>query len=252
VGAEGSAGVYRSGVARLRYPAKNAPVPAPLPPSSRTVGQVVAQAIELYRSNVWAALALGLPVALVDQIIGGQSLAGRTALLVIASPVFGLAYAAAAALRQGERPPFATWAVAVAVGVVTFLPAAFLFGWFVIASILWLGLAGHAVPAVMAERLGPLAALRRTIELGRADYVHAAGSFATLALVFGLTRLALGLLLQSQADATVRVAIFLADVVVSPLLFLGAAIVYVDLAARVGLSRAERRRLREAALGRPE
>ncbi len=100
----------------------------------------------------------------------------------------------------------------------------------------------------MAERLGPVGALRRTVELARADYVHAAGSFATLALLFGLTRLAMGLLLSSQADATVRVAIFLADVVISPLLFLGAAIVYVDLVARVGLSRDERRRLRQAAL----
>ena len=78
--------------------------------------------------------------------------------------------------------------------------------------------------------------------------MHAAGSFATLALLFGLTRLAMGLLLSSQADATVRVAIFLADVVISPLLFLGAAIVYVDLVARVGLSRDDRRRLRQAAL----
>ena len=58
----------------------------------------------------------------------------------------------------------------------------------------------------------------------------------------------MGLLLSSQADATVRVAIFLADVVISPLLFLGAAIVYVDLVARVGLSRDDRRRLRQAAL----
>jgi hypothetical protein len=96
----------------------------------------------------------------------------------------------------------------------------------------------------VAERLGVRAALRRTVELGRADYVHAIGSFATLALLFALSRLALGLLLSSQAEATVRVAIFLADLVLSPLLFLGAAIVYVDLAARVGLSRDDRRRLR--------
>ena len=91
----------------------------------------------------------------------------------------------------------------------------------------------------MAERFPPVAALR-DLQLGRADYVHAAGSFATLAILFALTRLALGLLLSSQADATVRVAIFLADLVLSPLLFLGAAIVYVDQAARVGLSREER------------
>ena len=58
-----------------------------------------------------------------------------------------------------------------------------------------------------------LGALRRTVQLGRTDYVHAAGSFAALALLFGLTRLALGLLLHNQADTTVRDAIFLADVV---------------------------------------
>ena len=62
----------------------------------------------------------------------------------------------------------------------------------------------------------------------------------------------MGLLLSSQADATVRVSVFLADVVISPLLYLGAAIVYVDLVARVGLSRDDRRRLRRAALSRPE
>ena len=47
-----------------------------------------------------------------------------------------------------------------------------------------------------------------------------------------------------------RVSIFLADLVISPLLYLGAAIVYVDLVARVGLSREERRDARRAALQR--
>lgn len=235
-----------------RTPAKGEPPPAPLPPASRTVGQVVAEAIKLYQANVWGALVLGLPVAVADQLIADSSLAARIAVLLVASPAFTLAYAAACAMRQGDRPPLRTWVVAVGVGTLTFLPAAFLFAWFAIAAVLWLGLAGHAVPAAMAERLGAAGALRRTAELARADYVHAAGSFATLALLFGLTRLAMGLLLSSQADATVRVAVFLADVVISPLLYLGAAIVYVDLVARVGLSRAERRRLRRAALGHPE
>jgi hypothetical protein len=133
--------------------------------------------------------------------------------------------------------------------VLTFLPAALLFPWFAILSVLWLGLAGHAVPVVMAERLAPMAALRRTFVLGRADYIHAAGSFATLAILFAITRFTLGLLLASQADAAMRVAIFLAVLVMSPLLFLGASIVYVDLVARVGLSRAERRRLRLGVTG---
>ena len=227
-------------------------MPPPLPPVSRTVGQVIAEAIKLYQAHFFAALGLGVPVAVVDQVIASESVVERVALLAAASPVFSLAFATASAIRQGDRPPARTWAIAVLVGVVTFLPAAFFFGWFVIAAILWLGLAGHAVPAVMAERIGVLAALRRTVELGRADYVHAAGSFAALALLFGLTRLALGLLLQNQADTAVRVAIFLADLVTSPMLFLGAAIVYVDLVARVGVSRDQRRKLRHAAPGRPE
>lgn len=216
---------------------------------SRTVGQVVAQGIELYQRNFWRALLLGIPVAAVDQLITNLSHVERGVALVAASPLFSLAYAGACALRQREKPPLGVWVYAVALGVLTFLPAALFFSWFAILSILWLGLAGHAVPVVMAERLPLGAALRRNVELGRADYVHAAGSFATLALLFGLTRLALGLLLSSQAEATVRVSIFLADLVLSPLLFLGAAIVYVDLAARVGLSREERRRLRLGVTG---
>lgn len=229
--------------------ARSRELPPPLPPESRTVGQVVAEAIALYQRNFWRALVLGVPVALADQLIADRAVGERIVLLVAASPAFSLAYAAACAIRQGDRPPTGVWLLAVALGVLTFLPAALLFSWFAIAAVLWLGIAGHAVPAVMAERLGPGAAVRRTIELGRADYIHAAGSFATLAILFGLTRLALGLILSSQADATVRVSIFLADLVISPLLFLGAAIVYVDLVARVGLDREERRRLRRAALG---
>ena len=151
---------------------------------SRTVGQVVAEAIALYRSNFAWALALGLPVALADQVLSTGSIVARIALLAAASPAFSLAYAGACAIRQDEVPPLRTWVVALAVGVVTFLPAALFFGWFVIVAILWLGLAGHAVPAVMAERLGVPGALRRTFQLGRADYVHAAGSFAALAILF--------------------------------------------------------------------
>lgn len=234
----------------MRVPiARTRDLPLPLPPASRTVGQVVAEAIALYQGAFWRALVLGIPVAVADQLIVDRSLGERIVLLAAASPAFSLAYAAACAIRQQEHPPWRVWAAAVLVGVIAFLPAAALFSWFAIAAVLWLGIAGHAVPAVMAERLGPVAAVRRSAALGRADYVHAAGAFATLALLFGLTRLALGLLLSSQADATVRVSIFLADLVISPLLYFGAAVVYVDLVARVGLTRGDRRELRRAALG---
>ena len=56
------------------------PLPPPLPPVSRTVGQVVAQAIELYQRNFFRALLLGIPIAVVDQLIANHeksSAAGR-------------------------------------------------------------------------------------------------------------------------------------------------------------------------------
>lgn len=235
-------------MARPRYPTQSGPRPAALPPASRTVGQVVAEAIDLYRSRFLACLALGLPVAVVDQLIVDRSVEARVVVLLVSAPFFSLAYAGGCAIRQGERPPRRRWVVAVAVGTITFLPAAVLFPWFALGAILYLGLAGHAVPAAMAEGTSFLASLRRTVQLGRADYIHAAGSLATLAILFGLTRLALGMLLRSQADNTLRVSIFLADIVIAPVLFLGGAVLYLGLAARVGTTRDDRRRLRAEAL----
>ena len=75
--------------------------------------------------------------------------------------------------------------------------------------------------------------LKRGLALGRVDYVHAAGSLATLVILFFIMRFGLALLLESQADNTVRTAIFLADTVLAPLLFLGGAILYVDQEARI-------------------
>jgi hypothetical protein len=107
----------------------------------------------------------------------------------------------------------------------------------------WLALVGLVVPAVMIEDLPARQAFRRAVELCRADYVHALGSLATLVIVFFLSRIALAFLLREQADNTIRIAVFAADLVVSPLLFLGGALLYFDQAARVHSgSRAERSR----------
>ena len=65
-------------------------------------------------------------------------------------------------------------------------------------------------------------------------------------LLFGLTRLAMGLFLREQADNTLRVAIFLADTVLGPILFLGGALLFIDLAARVGTTRSGRSAARVA------
>lgn len=234
-------------MARPRYPSAREPLPPPLPPETRTVGQLVAEAIRLYGQRFWPALLLGLPVAAADQLELDRSVGERVAILCAFAPLFTAAYAAACALATGRRPAPRAWATALVAGTLVFLPAAALFPWFALAAVLWLGLASQVVPAAVVEERDLAGSLRRGLELARADYVHAAGALATLAIVFGLTRLALGFLLRSQADNTIRVSIFLADVVLAPLLFLGAALLYFDQAARVG-SGPRRRRNTHAAL----
>ena len=152
----------------------------------------------------------------------------------LAAPVFAAAYAYAAQLAIKTKAPLRTWLVAVAVGVLVWIPAALLFPWFALAAVLWLALFGLAVPAAMAERTSFGSSLRRGLALGKVDFVHAAGSLATLVVLFFLTRAGLALLLDAQAENTVRTAVFLADLVLAPLLFLGGALLYVDQEARLG------------------
>jgi hypothetical protein len=56
---------------------------------------------------------------------------------------------------------------------------------------------------------------------------------ATLALVYAVSRLALLVLLHTQGQQAQNVAGVLADLVLSPLMFIGATLLYVDQAARV-------------------
>ena len=92
---------------------------------------------------------------------------------------------------------------------------------------------GSSCRSVSWSARGSCTGLRRALALGRVDYVHAFGALATFALVYWLTRTALVLLLREQADNTIRTAAFLGDLVLSPLLFLGPALLYADQAARL-------------------
>ena len=99
--------------------------------------------------------------------------------------------------------------------------------------VVWLALVGLVVPVVLVERVSFRRSFGRALALGRADYVHAIGSLAALVVIFGVAEGVLALLLESQADNTVRTAIFLADLTLGPVLFLGGALLYVDQEARL-------------------
>jgi hypothetical protein len=216
-------------------------LPPPLPPETRTVGQLVAETLKLYGANFWLALPLGASLTVINQITAGHSTPFQAAVLAACSPLMAASYTGACAIVGRVRPSARVVARAIAVGSVVFAPAAFLTLLFVLPAVAWLALFGLVVPVLVLERLGAGAGLRRAIQLARADFVHALGSLATLAVLFGLVKLTLVLLLRDVGDQGERAALALGDLVMSPLLFLGAALLYFDQAARVDSpSRAER------------
>jgi hypothetical protein len=222
------------------------PLPPALPPEERTVGQLVAESIHLYRRRFWRALLLGVPVAALDQVAAGHSLRAQTAIVWAFGPALTAAFVGASLLALGRRVPLRNLLVAMAAGVIVFLPAPVLLRVYVLPLVLWFALVGLAVPAAVVEGLGLRRALRRGVELARADYLHAAGAVATAVIVYFLSRLVLVVLLHSQADAAARVSVALADLVLSPILFLVPALVYFDQAARAALASGSRPRRRDA------
>jgi hypothetical protein len=212
-------------------------LPPPLPPEQRTVGQLIAETIRLYGDTFWRSLPLGLPIAVLDQLDLGRGGGPRIALFIACAPFLAFAFAYACGLASGVRPDRRTLVTATAIGTVVLLPASLVFTWFALIAAVYLSFFGLAVPAAVVERTGFRASVRRAQQLGRADWVHALGSIAALVVVFFLSRQVLVSLLRGQADETIRGAIFLADLVLAPLLLLGTAMLYFDQAARVGLDR---------------
>jgi hypothetical protein len=227
-------------MARPRYPKTSGPLPPPLPPETRTVGQLVAETLKLYGEHWPMALLIGLPPAVLSAAATGFSRSQTLAVIPFAGAVAATAsYVIASAVVNGTPLRSRTLVPAAAVGVLVYLPFPFLTAVFVLPGLAWFALAGLSVPAAVAEGLGVRDAFWRGIALGRADYAHALGGLATLTILVFVTQIAASLLLQGAADNSERVAAFLAGLVLSPVLFLGAALLYVDQAARLR-TRAER------------
>jgi hypothetical protein len=231
------------------------PRPPALPPETRTVGQVVAETIRFYGGKFWRSLALGLPVGLIDLAAISLGYTGAVVFeVVVAGPLLTLSFVAASVLvsekdrvSDTNRPPNRTLAAAWLAGTIAFIPFPFLALGFILPGLAWLALVGLVVPVIVIERLPIRAAFSRAVELARADYVHALGSLTTLALTYFVTRLALFFTLRGGSGAAERTAGFLADLVLSPLIFLGGALLYFDQAARVrGVGSAPRSRRRDA------
>jgi hypothetical protein len=217
------------------------PLPPPLPPARRTVGQLVGEAIRAYGARFWQGLVLGIPVVLANALVWRQSADDLGLVLLLPTALLiSFSYLLAVGRVNGVSVRSRRGAFAYVLAVLIFLPVPLFVAVFILPALIWLSLFGLAVPAVLVEGLGVRAALSRGLVLARADFIHVLGGLATLALVVVISQFSLYFVLREYADNTRMIAAALAALVVSPVVFLGSALVYVDQVARLG-SREERR-----------
>ncbi len=210
------------------------PLPPPLPPETRTVGQLVAESIRVYQKNVWRSLAIGVLPGIASVVAAEFTGWHRYAFAVAAAPLFTLSYVLAVGI-VGDVSIRSRWGLnAFVAGVLVYVPFPLLASLFVLPGIAWLAFLGLVVPAALMEHLGIRAAFSRAVQLARVDYIHVLGGLCTLAILVLLTQGVAFFLLRSFADTAGRTAGAVAGIVLQPLLFIGAAMLYGDQAARLG------------------
>jgi hypothetical protein len=213
-------------------------LPPPAPPAERTAGQLVAESMRLYGRRIWIALAIGVPPTLAGLALAAaaDSTASRAAELTLAlaigAPAVSLSYVGASVVAAGIRPPARRLLVAFVAGLLVLLPIPFLATLLLLPAVAWFAFFGLAVPVIVVEGLGLTEALRRAVQLARADYVHALGSLAAAAIVVFVSAGVLQFLLVQFSETASGVAAFIAILLLSPLLLFAAAHLYYDQAAR--------------------
>ncbi|HZR94715.1 MAG TPA: hypothetical protein VFA56_03415 [Gaiellaceae bacterium] len=217
-------------MARLTYPRSDGARPAPLPPEHRTVGQLIAETIRLYGDSFLRALPTGVPPTILALIAAHVSYAVSIA---FAGVFLSSSYVYATTIVLRRVPSRKRLVLAWLAGVLAFAPVPLLVRAFILPGLAWLAAVGLVVPVLVAEELGFRASFVRAWQLARADYLHAFGSIVTLGIVVLLTQGVLAFLLRGNADVAIETAFVLAGIVLSPLLFVGAALLYVDQEARV-------------------
>jgi hypothetical protein len=190
--------------------------------------------VRFYGENFARCLVLGVPPALLAVVTANVS---RTLGLILAPTVYGALLSAsltgACVMVLERRPPTRRLVAAGVLGWIVFAPVPFLVLAVVLPALMWLAAVGLVVPVLVVEDLSVRGSLRRAWQLARADYVHALGSLATLAIVVFLTQAMLVFILRGAGGAAIDVAVVLANIVISPLLFIGTALLYIDQRARV-------------------
>jgi hypothetical protein len=193
----------------------------------------VAEAVRLYQANWGRALAIGVLPAIVGVVT--VELGGWASLVfgaVVGSLVYTGSYLVASAIVGGVPLRTRHALTAYVAGVLVFVPVPFLALVMILPALVWLALLGLVVPVALIEALPLRRSFVRAVQLARADYVHVLGSLATLAILTLVCQGVVAFTLREFSDQTERLAAVLAAIVLAPLLFLGAAVLYDDQVAR--------------------
>ena len=216
------------------------------------LGELFAETIRIYGERFWAAFGLGAFVAVT--IVLGLLSRHVVPYLAIVSLAFTASLAAATRLVAGDRfteawrqvarrvPTLAVLTVVVSVpfALGRIDPLILLF------AVAWLAATGFSIPVAVVEegelveggalaRLGY--ALRRSLSLARAEYLHAAGVASALVIVYVLVGTVLAGALVGFAENGALAASLLVQVVLAPFFFLGLAVLYFEQRARAASSR---------------
>ncbi|MEP6909090.1 MAG: hypothetical protein ABI896_01510 [Actinomycetota bacterium] len=218
-------------------------------PAERTVGQLIADAIRLYGHRFWRSLALGIPAAAFT--IGASFLDGGPRIgygIVVGPLALGASYVwAVMVVTDGHESSGKGFVAA----MVALLPLAVsrvaVFQGIYFVALGWFALVGLAVPTILVEGVSLRDGFRRGLRLARADFAHAFGGVAALAVIVVISIFSLSLFLAGFGSQSVTVSAVLAVVVMAPLFFLGSALLYFDQKARLE-SGSPRRRRRDARL----
>ncbi len=209
-------------------------LPPPLPPETRTVGQVVAETLKLYGRRFWPSFALGVPIGVFGALL--PALHGRTqevVSLAVGAPLVTLSYVGASVIVAGRPVERGRLVKAFLAGLIVFLPFPVLVFFYILPAIAWLALVGLCVPAAVIEGTGILDSLKRGYRLGRADYVHSLGSMATLGITFYLSTRVMAVAINAGSGQAADLARPLAEGVLWPVVVLGSSLLYFDQAARL-------------------
>jgi hypothetical protein len=219
---------------------------SPPPDRPLKLGELLAETVRLYGDRIWAALGLG---AFVGCALLVTAATPELVDILVFALVFTAAYAAAARLVAGDAFAEAWAQVAtrlptlLVLTLIVSIPFALALSQLLllVVAVAWLAVTGFSIPVAMLEDKGDAQtwfdrlgySLTRSLELARAEYLHALGVAAALVLLFLFLGFYLGAALGGLADVSSAVAAVLVRVVLAPLFFLGFAVLYFDQRSRI-------------------